>query len=112
MRLADFSALRSLEEDFPNTKHNASRTFDLPAPLGPSTQLKLPPKRISVCLAKDLKSCITILLILVAFRGSTATATCGMPGPLIEASSSTGILLCWYYLKVIVHSQLCCSGYN
>ena len=66
--------VKSLEEDLPRTKQIASSTFDFPAPLGPRTQLKLPPKRISVCFANDLKPCITILFILVAFKVSAAMA--------------------------------------
>src|SRR3989338_9273726 len=97
MRFADFSALRSLDDDFPITKHKESRTLDLPAPLGPRMQLKPGPKSISVCFAKDLKPCITIRFILVAFE-SCATArgadTLGM-----SPSFSMGISLYMYYLK-------------
>src|SRR3989338_2238132 len=102
MRFADFSALKSLEEDLPKTKQRASKTFDFPAPLGPSTQLKFPPNNISVCFAKDLKPCITILFILVAFNASAAIAIWGIACVSLETCSSMRILLCWYYLKFIL----------
>src|SRR3989344_6655047 len=63
-------------------------------------QLKPGPKSISVCFAKDLKPCMTIRFILVAFE-SCATArgadTFGM-----SPSFSMGISLYMYYLKFIV----------
>src|SRR3989338_9083274 len=87
IRLADFSALRSLEDDLPSTKHNASKTLDFPAPFGPRTQLKLPPNSISVCFANDLKPCITILFILVDLAASAATRIWGVAFPLGACSS-------------------------
>src|SRR3989338_9139304 len=65
IRLEDFSALIALAEPLPRTKQSASKILDLPEPFGPKMALKSPPNTSSVCFAKLLKHCITILFILV-----------------------------------------------
>jgi len=65
IKLADFSARRALDDDFPSTNVSASRIFDLPDPFGPSTTLNASLNVISVLFAKLLNPCSTSLLIFV-----------------------------------------------